>query len=639
MTNKKRNKKAKKHCIRKAKKRTVKRGRRKRPRRNIKQKQSQSQIIKIINNFDSKRRTYKKRPRKPSRVLTANPYKNSSNLSLSNKLPQNSILQGVRSREELAQIRLGFSNLLGQKNEAIIGKDNSEINKKLKEIFGEIGDIKNLNKEILQDSQDRDIFINRIVKGMIKQRQEDKKNSTSGSDSKNNNSLSVNWKVEDLDTYGINTLKSYSKLYLERVLKPYFKLKKWRIAGLRKADMVVKILNSKGASFDREAVDTLLTNISSDLADLQGQRDRRQQNQGVREVKRPNDNITDVSPIKGQSPIPKEANSIQNESNRQTVGNLFSNIGRRMIATVLEETPKKEPIMNVDEFNKAIDEISTGVGSEDDSQPGIDNIGGPNITQNFNTSYPSISVDAMREFTDEKAKPLIEDFGGNPQAWGSPNINMEEVFGNDYYQDLEQTEDEKDNKGNKKGATYGAGAGSRTVQPLYDYQIDAMLEQYRPYGYLGNIMIDEVSDLKKASNLDFDQIGWVQNLDRSNGPGTHWIGVFIDLKNDKAIEWYDPLVSNPPEKWLEDVASFLDYLGVEYYPKLKINRVKHQRADTNTCGLFAIKFLQDRFNGKSWKEATDYENTREGEEEVRKLYKFVPDKQGKSGGKFNYFIF
>ena len=42
--------------------------------------------------------------------------------------------------------------------------------------------------------------------------------------------------------------------------------------------------------------------------------------------------------------------------------------------------------------------------------------------------------------------------------------------------------------------------------------------------------------------------------------------------------------------------------------KLKVNRVRRQAKNSNTCGLHALKFIEDRIKGKPFTEASGYDH-------------------------------
>ena len=55
------------------------------------------------------------------------------------------------------------------------------------------------------------------------------------------------------------------------------------------------------------------------------------------------------------------------------------------------------------------------------------------------------------------------------------------------------------------------------------------------------------------------------------------------------------------------------------YYKLKINRIKLQSGNTATCGAFALRFIVDMYEGKTFKNATHFADEHlEGEKSIRK---------------------
>ena len=55
------------------------------------------------------------------------------------------------------------------------------------------------------------------------------------------------------------------------------------------------------------------------------------------------------------------------------------------------------------------------------------------------------------------------------------------------------------------------------------------------------------------------------------------------------------------------------------YFKLKINRIKFQANDTSTCGPFALRFIADMYEGKTFKIAIHFTDEHlEGEKSIRK---------------------
>lgn len=113
-------------------------------------------------------------------------------------------------------------------------------------------------------------------------------------------------------------------------------------------------------------------------------------------------------------------------------------------------------------------------------------------------------------------------------------------------------------------------------------------------------------------------------------PG-HWVSCIVDARDDfPSIEYFDSLVENKPSKTLIDT---LKKIGKKMNPevmfKFKFNKIQRQKYNSNGCGAHAIKFIEDRMDGKPWSEATGYDHwikshpddSIEGEKEVVKREK------------------
>ena len=143
----------------------------------------------------------------------------------------------------------------------------------------------------------------------------------------------------------------------------------------------------------------------------------------------------------------------------------------------------------------------------------------------------------------------------------------------------------------------------------------------KPFGsvYLGALPLDFMShiNLKKLPK----KFGFVMNLDKSNKPGSHWVSVYVDIKEDMSIEYYDSFARDPPAEFMKQIKKLIDKLGVNVYLKLKINNVIEQNSKTSNCGWFAMNFLSSRFQGDSYKEATKYDKSKDGERKIETLKK------------------
>lgn len=143
-------------------------------------------------------------------------------------------------------------------------------------------------------------------------------------------------------------------------------------------------------------------------------------------------------------------------------------------------------------------------------------------------------------------------------------------------------------------------------------------------GVKRTIANDEISEVKLNPGIT----AFVYNTDPKNLPGRHWCCIYIDRKNEKEINVYNPF--GDQEENQETVMKQLKWLtkNEPTLLKVKINAMQNQRLgpDSSNCGWFCCKFIIDRIVGrKSFKEATGFKepanknNSPEMEEKAEKL--------------------
>lgn len=159
-----------------------------------------------------------------------------------------------------------------------------------------------------------------------------------------------------------------------------------------------------------------------------------------------------------------------------------------------------------------------------------------------------------------------------------------------------------------------SGAGNGKDGGIYNDQIDKIMDKYHQKGYKGVYAIDEIDKIPTSNKM-----GFVLNLDPHDKPGSHWVAVYIDADDDQAVEYYDSFGKNPPEHLREDLKKLVEKINPENYLKFKINRCVQQRSNSNNCGVFAMKFLMDRFDGKPFPECSGYSDIIKSEKMARKF--------------------
>lgn len=186
----------------------------------------------------------------------------------------------------------------------------------------------------------------------------------------------------------------------------------------------------------------------------------------------------------------------------------------------------------------------------------------------------------------------------------------------------ESKEESKDGSSeSKEGDKTGAGKYTAWNDGLFDDQIENIL-QSKTKRFVPVIMSDEIPTLVKYVNPKTKEFAFVINSTSSKTEGQHWRAVFLDFINCE-INYYDSLVSQPTKQFLKDIKLLIDKVNPTCYMKLKVNLIKSQRDDTNSCGFFASKFIIERFKNKPFKEASMVDKSDIGEYNIEKFKNYL----------------
>jgi len=136
--------------------------------------------------------------------------------------------------------------------------------------------------------------------------------------------------------------------------------------------------------------------------------------------------------------------------------------------------------------------------------------------------------------------------------------------------------------------------------------------------YVPVIASDQLNELPKYVGRGDTRFGFVINTNPSTSDGSgndgmrpgHWMAVFINNEDDyPSIEFFDPLAEGKmPDNLIKMCRRIAVKMNPEMMFKYKQNMLRRQSKLTSNCGHHAIKFLDDRFNGISWSEATGYDS-------------------------------
>jgi hypothetical protein len=157
----------------------------------------------------------------------------------------------------------------------------------------------------------------------------------------------------------------------------------------------------------------------------------------------------------------------------------------------------------------------------------------------------------------------------------------------------------------------------RGLPALYNDEIEDYFSDEREYPDWGGVIAsDQINLLDKRLPL-----GFIMNLDKSDGPGNHWVAVYI---SGDSVEYFDSFGDPPTEQFKKDIKKFLENMKVPVLMKFKINKIQWQNADSSSCGWHSIQFLDNRFNGVPFVNSTKFINkSKEGEENLKKEFSYI----------------
>lgn len=150
-----------------------------------------------------------------------------------------------------------------------------------------------------------------------------------------------------------------------------------------------------------------------------------------------------------------------------------------------------------------------------------------------------------------------------------------------------------------------SGTGDGTT----DEQLEQKMRPYEHRGFSGVIASDEIKDLKDYTKSG-NEMSFIMNLDNSKQPGSHWVPVYIRWGNTKSggpeVDYADSFGDPPSKSTVSQLKELVKSRGAPYMLKMKVNRLKEQRENSDTCGGHSMRFLADMYAGKTFKEATGY---------------------------------
>lgn len=125
-------------------------------------------------------------------------------------------------------------------------------------------------------------------------------------------------------------------------------------------------------------------------------------------------------------------------------------------------------------------------------------------------------------------------------------------------------------------------------------------------------------DLIKLKKNGINKIGIIYNLDMSHQPGSHWIGMYIDNKNNE-INIYDSQIgigNNLIRQFIEKLVKKYREHNIE--PTVIYNDKRHQFGGSE-CGVYSMNFILERLHGTTMYEISKMKIPDEKMNYLRKL--------------------
>ena len=192
-----------------------------------------------------------------------------------------------------------------------------------------------------------------------------------------------------------------------------------------------------------------------------------------------------------------------------------------------------------------------------------------------------------------------------------------------------------------RGATRSSGRGDGEDDGLYNDEIEQIARRSIK-NYVPVIASDEINTLSKHVKNGDKRFAFIINTNPSTSDGSgedghrpgHWRAVYINNDDDfPSVEYFDPLCEGRiPNDLLKVSMKIARKMNPEMMFKYKQNMLRRQSRLTSNCGYHSLAFIEDRYNGVPWSEATGYDDymhklnevkddSRDGEKDVMKYIK------------------
>jgi hypothetical protein len=154
---------------------------------------------------------------------------------------------------------------------------------------------------------------------------------------------------------------------------------------------------------------------------------------------------------------------------------------------------------------------------------------------------------------------------------------------------------------------------------LNTLQINDVMDQYEKkypeFKFYGAVPMDfdEIPSLgirdmnfNKLSDQGKSKLGFVFNLDESWKSGSHWVGMYADLKK-KEIWYYDSYGIGPEprvRKLMRRIAKYMQMMDGNKKVNADFNKIRHQFGGSE-CGVYSMAFILRLLRGETFNQICD----------------------------------
>jgi hypothetical protein len=176
---------------------------------------------------------------------------------------------------------------------------------------------------------------------------------------------------------------------------------------------------------------------------------------------------------------------------------------------------------------------------------------------------------------------------------------------------------------------------------LYNDQIEQIMKK-RINNFVPVVAKDQVDSLLGYVKKGDKFFSAVVNTDPSSSGGRHWRCIVMDNRDDfPSAEYFDPLCETmkPEESLLNVMREIAKKMNPEKYFKYKFSEIRRQSFNKSNCGYHVCKYIEDRWNGIPFSEASGYDdyekrmkgkgapdNSADGEKELKNYEKMIKKK-------------